>query len=186
MSRFSEPAPAQWTDAQRRVAEAITAGPRGSLRGPFLPLLHSPGLAEHVQKVGEYLRYQSALPAALKEFAILICARFWTAQYEWYAHHKLALEAGLDPAIGAQLAEGVRPDAMSPEQTVVYDFCTELHRGHAVSDPTFQAAVAKLGEPAVVDIIGICGYYTLISMVLNVAQVGLPAGAPLGLAPLPG
>jgi 4-carboxymuconolactone decarboxylase len=185
MSRFPELKPEQWNDEQKHVAQAIVAGPRGSVRGPFVPLLYSPGLAGPAQQAGAYLRYNSSLPTALNEFAILIAARFWTAQYEWFAHRKIALEAGLDPKIADQLARAERPSGLSPEQTAVYDFCTELHHDHAVSDKSFDAVVAKFGHRGAVDLIGVCGYYTMIAMVLNVAQIPLPAGAPPGLEPLP-
>jgi 4-carboxymuconolactone decarboxylase len=185
MSRFPELKPEQYDAEQKRVAQAIAAGPRGSVRGPFVPLLHSPGLADPIQQAGAHLRYHSSLPAALNEFAILIAARFWTAQYEWFAHRKIALEAGLDPKIADQLAHGERPAGMSAEQTAVYDFCTELHHDHAVSDKSFAAVQGKFGHRGAADLIGVCGYYTLIAMVLNVAQIPLPAGAPPGLEPLP-
>jgi 4-carboxymuconolactone decarboxylase len=185
MSRFPELKPEQYDADQKRVAQAIASGPRGSVRGPFLPLLHSPGLADPAQQAGAYLRYKSSLAAALNEFAILITARFWTAQYEWYAHKKLALEAGLDPKIADQIARGERPSGMSAEQTAIYDFCTELHHGHAVSDKNFDEVVAKFGHRGAMDLIGLCGYYTLISMVLNVSRAPLPAGVSSELQPLP-
>jgi 4-carboxymuconolactone decarboxylase len=183
-SRFPELKPEQWDGEQKKVAAAIAAGPRGSVRGPFLPLLYSPGLADPVQQAGAHLRYKSSLPAALNEFAILITARFWTAQYEWNAHRKLALEAGLDVKIADQIARGERPAGMSAEQTVVYDYCSELHTNHGVSDKSFNAVVEKFGRRGAMDLIGICGYYTLISMVLNVSQIPLPAGVEPGLPPL--
>jgi 4-carboxymuconolactone decarboxylase len=184
MARFPELKPEQWNADQKRVANAIAAGPRGSVRGPFLPLLYSPGLADPIQQAGAHLRYHSSLPTMLNEFAIIMVARVWTAQYEWFAHKKLALEAGLDPKIADAIAKGERPAGMTPELEVVYEFVTELNRDHGVSDKTFKAVVEKFGERGAVDLIGVCGYYTLISMVLNVAQVPLPAGAPPGLEPL--
>ena len=184
MARFPELKPEQWDAEQKKVAANISAGPRGSVRGPFLPLLYSPGLADPIQQAGAHLRYKSSLSAMLNEFAILITARFWTAQYEWYAHRKLALEAGLKTEIADQLAKGERPTGMSAEQTAVYDFCAELHRDHGVSDKNFNAVVEKFGHKGAMDLIGICGYYTLISMVLNVSQIPLPAGVEPGLSPL--
>ncbi len=183
-SRFPELKPDQWDAEQKQVAANISAGPRGSVRGPFLPLLYAPGLAEPAQQAGAYLRYKSSLPAALNEFAILITARVWTAQYEWHAHRKLALEAGLKPEIADQIARGERPTGLSPEQSAVYEFCTELHSNHGVGDKNFNAVVEKFGRRGAMDLIGICGYYTLISMVLNVSQVPLPAGVEPGLPPL--
>jgi len=169
------------TPAQRAAAEAIMAGPRKGLRGPFNAWLRSPELAARLQKVGEYIRFETSLPRRLNEFAILITARVWTAQFEWYAHHPLAIEAGLNPAVAADLAAGNRPAAMADDEAAVYDFVTELNRDRAVSDATFAAARDALGEQGVVDLIGVCGYYTAVSMTLNVARAPLPEGveAPL-------
>src|SRR3954471_9776971 len=111
------------TDAQARAYEAIVSGPRGGARGPFNALLRSPDLADRIQRVGEYVRFKSSLPARLNELAILIVARYWTAQYEWYAHRKLAMEAGLDPRIADAIAQGRRPSAMKEDETAVYEFC---------------------------------------------------------------
>lgn len=165
------------TEAQRRVYQRIAGGPRGGVRGPFNALLRSPELADRVQKVGEYLRFDSSLPPRLNELAILVNARFWGSKYEWYAHRPLAEKAGLAPAIADDLARNARPSQMQHDETVVYDFCTALHTTHAVDDVLFARAVAALGERGVMDLIGVSGYYTLVSMVLNVADIPLPAGA---------
>jgi 4-carboxymuconolactone decarboxylase len=165
------------TEAQKRVYQSIAAGPRGGVRGPFNALLRSPELADRVQRVGEYLRFGTSLPARLNELAILINARFWGSKYEWYAHRPLAEKGGLAPAIADALARNRRPEGMQPDETLVYEFCTALHTTHAVDDALFDRAVAALGERGVMDLIGVSGYYTLVSMVLNVAEVPLPAGA---------
>jgi len=165
------------TDAQKRVYDAIAGGPRGSVRGPFAVLLRSPELADRVQKLGEHLRFNSTLPPRLNEFAILINARFWGSKYEWYAHRPLALKGGLAEAIADDVANGRRPAGMKDDEAVVFDFCSVLHRQHVVDDALFKRAVSGLGEQGVVDLIGVSGYYTLVSMVLNVAEVPLPAGA---------
>ena len=162
---------------QQRVYQAIAGGPRGGVRGPFNALLRSPELADRIQKVGEYLRFDSSLPARLNELAILINARLWDSKYEWYAHRPLAEKGGLAPAIADDLARNVRPSTMQPDETVVYEFCTALHTTHAVDDALFARAVATVGERGVIDLIGVSGYYTLVSMVLNVAEIPLPAGA---------
>jgi 4-carboxymuconolactone decarboxylase len=175
--RFPALSPDAMTPAQRAAAEAITAGPRKGLQGPFNAWLRSPELAGRLQKVGEYIRFETSLPRRLNEFAILITARAWTAQFEWCAHHPLALEAGLSPAVAADLAQGLRPAAMQADEAAVYDFCTELHYDRLVSQEAFDAAIAALGEQGVVDLIGACGYYALVSMTLNVAEVALPEGA---------
>jgi 4-carboxymuconolactone decarboxylase len=164
------------TPQQKQVAESIMSGPRKSLGGPFNAWLRSPELGDRLQKVGEYIRFKTSLPPRLNEFAILISARYWTAQYEWYAHYPLAMKAGLDPKVAAALAAGKKPSGMQDDERTVYDFCTELRNTRKVSDATFDAAVAKMGEQGVVDLIGLSGYYDTVSMTLNVAQVGLPAG----------
>lgn len=176
--RYPELRPEQMTEAQKRVYQSIAAGPRGGVRGPFNALLRSPDLADRVQKVGEYLRFSTALPARLNELAILVNARFWGSKYEWYAHRPLAEKGGLAPAIADDLALNKRPENMQADEAIVYEFCTALHTTHAVDDALFDRAVAALGERGVMDLIGVSGYYTLVSMVLNVAEVPLPAGAP--------
>jgi len=164
------------TDAQKQVYDTIAGGPRGGVRGPFRIMLRSPELADRVQKLGEYLRYRTSLPARLNEFAILINARFWDSKYEWFAHKPLAIKGGLDEAIANDLARYKRPANMKPDEELVYDFCTNLHRDHFVGDALFKRAVATLGEQGVIDLIGVSGYYTLVAMVLSVAEVPLPPG----------
>ena len=178
MPRFPDLSPDRMTEAQKRVAEAIASGPRGGVRGPFAVLLRSPELADRVQKLGEHLRFHSSLPARLNEFAIIINARFWESKYEWFAHRPLAVKAGLAEAIADAVAKGQRPDGMKEDEALVYDFCTTLHRRHFVDDALFERARTLLGEQGVVDLIGVSGYYTLVSMVLNVAEIPLPAGTP--------
>ena len=167
---------------QLKVYRELMAGPRGGVRGPFNALLRSPVLADRVQKLGEFLRFESSIPARLNEFAILITARHWNAQYEWFAHYPHALKGGLKPEIPADLAQGKRPANMQDDEAIVYDFCTELQKNKVVSDKTLQAALAKFGERGVVDLIGVSGYYTLVSMILNVDKQPLPVGTP---PPLP-
>jgi 4-carboxymuconolactone decarboxylase len=174
----------EMTPAQREVAEAIASGPRGGLRGPFQAWLRSPEVAQRLQKVGEYLRFSSSVPRRLNELAILITARAWDAQFEWYAHHRLALEAGLNPAVATDIAEGHRPASMATDEAVVYDFCTELRATRRVSDATLARAQALLGEGGVIDLIAVCGYYDIVSMTLNVAEVALPEGMEDPLKPL--
>ncbi len=178
MPRFPDLPPDRMTEAQKRVATAITSGPRGGIRGPFAVLLRSPELADRVQKLGEHLRFNSSLPPRLNEFAIIINARFWESKYEWFAHRPLAAKAGLSDAIADAVAKGRRPEGMKEDEALVYDFCTALHQRHFVEDALFERAKALLGEQGVVDLIGVSGYYTLVSMVLNVAEVPLPAGTP--------
>ena len=183
--RFPELMPETMTPEQKQVAEAIQAGPRGGgLRGPFNALLRSPELCDLVQRVGAYARFKSSIPAPLNELAICMTGRKWTAQYEFYAHRKLGIEAGLNPAILDAVANGRRPDGMSPDEALVYNFVTELLSTGAVSDANYQPVLARFGERGVMDLVGAVGYYSLVSMVLNVAQVQLPPGETPPLKPL--
>src|SRR5262245_31360517 len=194
--RFPIPKAEQLTPEQKKYVETLIAGPRGGgeatpdaiermlRRGPFNAWLRSPALGERLQNVGEYIRFNTSLPLRLNEFAILITARHWTSQYEWAAHYPLAMKAGLDPKIAAELAENRRPSGMKDDEAAVYDFCTQLHRTKNVSDETFGRAVKLLGEKGVVDLIGVSGYYTAVSMTINVANVPVPGGGPPPLKPV--
>ena len=179
--RFKELQQSEMSEAQRKAYDGIVSGPRGGARGPFNALLRSPDLADRVQRVGEYVRFNSSLPARLNELAILVVARYWSAQFEWYAHRELALAAGLDAKITDEISLGRRPAGMKEDEAVIYDFCTELHQKKSVSDANYAAALEKFGERGVIDLVGVSGYYTLVSMVLNVDRHPLPEGA----APLP-
>ncbi len=183
--RFPQLEPANFTPRQKEVADAIQSGPRGGgLRGPFNALLRSPELCDLVQRVGAYVRYGSSIPAALNELAICMAGRKWTAQYEFYAHRKLAIDAGLNPAILDAVAEGKTPANMSADEAIVYNFVTALLANGSVPDAQYQPALDRFGENGVMDIVGAVGYYSLVSMVLNVADVQLPAGEPKPLKPL--
>jgi len=162
--------------AQRRVRAGIASGPRGGVRGPFDALLRSPEFADRLQKVGAYVRFESSLPPRLSELAILVTARYWGAQYEWHAHRRLAEQAGLAPAIADAIAEKRRPAALQADEAAVYDFCCELHETKHVSDAAWDAALERFGERGVIDLIGTCGYYGAVSMVLNAARVPMPEG----------
>jgi 4-carboxymuconolactone decarboxylase len=177
-------APEHYTPDQKRVADGITGGPRGGLRGPFPAMLRSPVVAERFQLLGEYLRFNSTIPTALNELAILVTAREWSAQYEWYAHHLLAMKAGLPPAIAQAVAEGRKPAGMDEDQRIVWQFCTEMHQTKQVSDATYAATKARFGEHGIIDLIAVSGYYVAVAMTLNVAQVPLPPGVPVPLKPL--
>jgi 4-carboxymuconolactone decarboxylase len=168
---------------QRRIADAILAGPRGTLQGPFNALLRSPGLAEPAQELGAHVRFRSSIPPALNELAILVTARKWTAQFEWHAHRRLALAAGLDPAIVDEIAAGRRPASLDREQAIVFEFMTELLETGGVSDGAYAAVVGAFGEQGVVDLIGAAGYYSLVAFLLNVERYPVPDG-PDPLQPL--
>ena len=185
----------EMTPAQRELAESIRSGPRANVAGsaatagstpgsPFSVFLRSPEVGEHLQRVGSYIRFKSSLGFKLNELAILITARHWNAQYEWFAHHRLALQAGLDPQIAQSIAQGQRPTSMPRDEAIIYDFCTELHQQKVVSDSTYQAALERFGEQGLMDLIAVNGYYTLVAMVLNVDRTPIPNGGPLPLAPL--
>jgi 4-carboxymuconolactone decarboxylase len=175
----------QLTPEQKKVLDAIQSGPRGSgLRGPFHALLRSPELCDLVQRVGAYVRFGSSLPAKLNELAICMAGRKWTAQYEFYAHRRLAIQAGLNPAIADAVANGTRPHHMDADEAAVYDFATELLGSGQVSDAKYDAIKSRFGERGVMDLVGAVGYYSLVSMVLNVAQVPLPEGETPPLKPL--
>jgi len=182
--RFPPLAPDQMTPDQKDTADQIIAS-RGNLNGPFQAWLRDPALSDRLQKLGQQIRWHSTLPVVVNEFAILITARHWTAQFEWYAHYPLAMKAGLAPAIADDLAAGQRPRNMPGDLAVAYDFSTQLHASGHVDDATYDAAVKQFGEKGVVDLIAVNGYYDLVSMTLNVAQVGIPGGAAPPLKPLP-
>jgi 4-carboxymuconolactone decarboxylase len=183
--RFPELTPETMTDEQRKVADAIQSGPRGAgLRGPFNALMRSPDLCDLVQRVGAYVRFGSSIPAPLNELAICMAGRKWSAQYEFYAHRKLGIDAGLAPAILDAVAAGRRPDSMSADETIVYDFATALLGTGSVPDAQYQPALDRFGERGIMDLVGAIGYYSLVSMVLNVAQVQLPEGVAPLLKPL--
>jgi len=164
----------QLSSEQRAVAQAVIDGPRGALVGPFVPLLRSPELMECAQRMGEYLRYRSAIGTRLSELAILVTAREWNQQVEWAIHAPIAQTVGIAPAVIDAIAHRRRPAAMAQDEAAVYDFCIELHRQKRVSDVTYARALALFGEQGVVDLTGINGYYTLLAMVMNVAQTAVP------------
>jgi 4-carboxymuconolactone decarboxylase len=187
----------EMTPAQRELVKNIQSGPRaavagsaansrnGTLGSPFNVFLRSPELGDHLQRVGSHIRFQSSLGNKLNEMAILITARHWNAQYEWYAHHRLALQAGLDPSVADAIARGQRPSQMKDDEAIVYDFCHELHTTTRVSDGTYEAVRHKFGELGVMDLIAVNGYYVLVAMTLNVDRTPIPNGGALPLPPLP-
>jgi 4-carboxymuconolactone decarboxylase len=165
------------TPAQRSIAEAIMKGPRGRMSGPFNAWLRNPVLADRLQKVGEYVRFNTSLDKRINEMAILMTAQAWGAQYEWYAHAPLALKAGLDPSVLAAIGAGRKPENMKDDEAIVWEFTTQLRRDHSVDDPTYTRALEKFGERGIVDLIAVNGYYDVVSMTLNVARVKPPAEA---------
>jgi 4-carboxymuconolactone decarboxylase len=174
--RFKALSLEEMTPAQRQMAENLLSGPRKGMKGPFSALLYSPETGDAAQELGAQVRFKNSLPAKLKELAILTVARFWTAQYEWYAHQRLALEAGLNPTIAVDIAAGKRPAGMQVDELAIYDFASELLETREVSDATFAAVKERFGEKGVIDLICTMGYYTLVSMTLNVNRYPLPEG----------
>ena len=156
-----------------------------AVSGPFHPLLRSPELMTRTRAMGDYLRYKSALPPRLSEFVILLTAREWMQQYEWNAHYPIAVKAGVKREVLDAIAEGRRPEGMSEQETILYDFCRELHHDRAVSDATYARALKEFGEHALVDTIGITGYYTMLAMTLNIARTPPGASASPVLRPIP-
>jgi 4-carboxymuconolactone decarboxylase len=167
------------TAAQRGVADAIMSGPRKRLSGPFNAWLRSPELADRLQKVGEYVRFNTSLDKRVNEMAILMTAQFWGSTYEWYAHEPLALKAGLDPATVAAIGAGRKPDTMKDDEAIVWEFATQLRRDHGVDDAIYARALEKFGERGIIDLVGVNGYYDAVSMTLNVARVAPPPDAQL-------
>lgn len=166
----------QMTAEQRAAAAEISSGPRGAVIGPFAPLLRSPELMTRLQKVGEYLRFESRLDRRLFEMTILYVARWWDQQFQWTFHHPLALEAGLDPAVADAIAEDRRPEGMDAAAEAVWDLLDELHRTRRVSDDTYARALAELGEVGVVEVVATAGYYTTLATVMNTARTPAPGG----------
>jgi len=192
MSRLPNILPEDLTESQQKVFDCITGGKRGTesdigtfvneaggLRGPFNALLYSPVLGEASQRLGEAIRFEGNLPPQLRELAILTMATHWQAQYEWWAHERVALEVGLGSDIIAGIKAGALPDSADSTQHLIYGFAQELLTHHHVSDERYQKAVDKLGESGVVELVILLGYYTLISMTLNVFKVPLPTGEAL-------
>jgi 4-carboxymuconolactone decarboxylase len=161
------------TDAQRLCAREIAEGPRGGVYGPFIPLLRSPELAAHAQRMGEYLRYRSAI-GTLSELAILVVARAWSQPVEWAIHAPIALRVGIAAETIAAIAANATPRELPDDQQIVYDFCSELCTEKAVSDATYARTVARFGEKGVIDLAGINGYYILLAMVMNIARTPAP------------
>lgn len=178
MARFPKLDISEMNDAQRRVSEAIAGGPRGSVRGPFHALLYAPAVADLVQALGAHVRYAISIPWHLREIAILITAKHWRAQYEWYAHEKEAQKAGTDQAIVDAIREG-RVPVFSPDQDAeaeVYAFATELYQNRAISDATFEKIVARFGREGAMELVALMGHYNVIAMTLNAAEVEVPDG----------
>ncbi|MBC7155404.1 MAG: carboxymuconolactone decarboxylase family protein [Rhodobacteraceae bacterium] len=159
---------------QKMIHDAIVNGPRGVVQGPLRVWLQSAGLADKAQALGAFCRFDTSLPPRLSELAILITGAFWKAGFEWAGHAPIAEKAGVDPRVIEAIRTGAAPSFDHEDEAVLYDFATSLHRDHAVSDAVYARAVAQFGTRTVVELVGILGYYTLISMTINAFRVPLP------------
>ncbi|MGH6725688.1 MAG: carboxymuconolactone decarboxylase family protein [Pseudolabrys sp.] len=176
---------AHMNDTQRALLEAIRSGPRGQSitpRGPFAVWLHAPEFGHLAQALGGHCRYKTALPARLSEFAILCTARLWRAQYEWFAHAPMAEKAGVKPKTIADLRSGREPTSAPADERAIYAFVRELYKTNRVSDRTYKRLHGFLGDAATVELVGILGYYVMISMTLNVFRMMPPTDAELAFA----
>jgi 4-carboxymuconolactone decarboxylase len=173
------------TTTQRALLDSIRSGPRGSsttIRGPFAVFLHAPAFGELAQQLGGYCRFKTGVPPRLSEFAILTTARLWRAQHEWFAHVPQAERAGVKAETIRDLHKGRAPKAAPKDERAIYDFIQELYKTRRVSDKTFERVRSLLGDAATVELVGILGYYALISMILNVFRMSPPGGEPLPFA----
>lgn len=177
MARYREITATEMTSEQRRVHDLIVAGRRGRFGGPFQLLIRAPGICEHAAKLGEHLRWGTSLAPRLSELAIIATARFWRAQYEWFAHAPLAEKAGIPAYAVEAIRRGEQPSFQHTDEALVLRVCSELFDSRRLSEETFAEAVTALGETGLVEIIAIIGYYTLIGNTLNAFQVTVPEGA---------
>jgi len=172
------------TPEQQKASEAFRANRKQDVFGPFVPLHRSPEVMLRAMAMGDFLRYRTVFPTRLNELIILITSRHFTQQYEWYVHQPIALKEGLDRGVVDAIADGRRPSGMVPDEELIYEFCTELLRNNSVSDATYARAVQRFGEQGLIEMVGVVGYYTFQSMVLNTARTPVPGGV-LGLKPFP-
>jgi 4-carboxymuconolactone decarboxylase len=181
--RFSEYSYEQLDDKQKAVADVMKQKTLSGIGGPNNVLLRSPSFADNIMRMSDYLRYNSSVPRRLNELAILLVARHWNSQFEWALHVPAALKAGLAEALVNDLAEGRRPAVMQPDESIVYDFVTDLLTNQAVRDVVFAKAKTSLGEQRVVDLIGVTGFYVMLAMVLNTAEIPVPPAAAAKVKP---
>ncbi len=183
MARLPPLDPAALAGTQKALHDKIVRGPRGRVAGPLEAMVLCPAVGGPLQELGGRLRFAGVLPGKLRELAILVAARFWTAQFEWHAHARIAREEGLDDAVILAIAEGAAPALATTEENAVYAFCRELHETHGVGAASYAKAVETLGQEAVIELTVLSGYYTTISMILNVFEVPLPEGVTPPLEP---
>lgn len=175
MARIALPAYDQLTPEQRRVYDEVVRT-RGKLQGPLRAAIINPELADKWQQLGELLRYRTSLPPRLSELAILVTARHFDCQFEWYAHQGPALAGGLEPAIIEAIRLGRRPQFGSRDEELIYEYSESLQRSHFVDEARYQAALAALGPLAIVELTALLGYYAMVALTLNAHEIPLPAG----------
>jgi 4-carboxymuconolactone decarboxylase len=179
MPRYQQVDESRLDEAQRRVWNECKSGPRGSVPPPVHVWLKSPGLADHAHKLGAHVRFGTGFSSKQTEIAILMTARYWTAQFEWTAHVRLALQAGLSQDIIDAIGERRTPSFSDPDDQLVYDFCRDYYDDHRVEDATLERVEKRLGEKGAVDLAGLIGYYSFVSVTLNGFEVPTPPGAKL-------
>lgn len=177
-ARLPEIPISEYSDAQKQAAAGFEAQRGRPPYGPFLPLLHSPEVMTLARSMGDYLRYKPSIGTTLSELAILVTAREWSQDYEWFMHAAIAEAAGIGADVIAAIRDGRRPTGMTADEEMVYDFSIELHRNKRVSDATFARVDTRFGKQGIVDLTGINGYYTLLAMQLNVARFEPDGGMP--------
>jgi 4-carboxymuconolactone decarboxylase len=168
--------PGEMNEDQKQTYDESIAGKRGAPPAPMMAWLNSPEMARHATRLGGMLRFDTTFPAKLSEIAILVTARHWTSHYEWFAHKRLALKGGMDPKIIEAIRDRRTPEFDDPKGKIIYEVAKSLHEGHGVSKPLYDEAIKMLGERGLVEVIGLCGYYTLVSMTLNTFEYDLPDG----------
>ncbi|ARP92538.1 4-carboxymuconolactone decarboxylase [Bordetella genomosp. 9] len=168
--------PAQMSPEQKRIHDVIASGPRGQVRGPLAVWLHRPAMAEHAQALGQYCRYETSLPTRLSEWAILILARHWRSEYEWWAHKPLAIKAGVAPAMIEALRDGKPVPYSHDDEALIHEFLDVLHETRRIPQDLYDRIVHRLGEAGVIDLVSIAGYYTLIAMTLGAFDIQPPDG----------
>ena len=174
--------PGEMSAEQKETYDESIASKRGAPPPPMMAWLNSPEMARHATRLGAVLRFDTIFPARLSEIAILVTARHWTSHYEWYAHKRLALKGGVDPKIIDDIRDSRTPTFDDPRAKMIYDFAKSLHEGHGVSKGLYDETVKILTERGVVEVIGLCGYYTMVAMTLNTSEFGLPEGEVSDLA----
>jgi 4-carboxymuconolactone decarboxylase len=170
--RFPALSPEQLTPEQKAYADSISKPPRNAnyKNPPYAVFIRNPELARKVEAISDYVRWNTGQPARLTELAIMITARHWSSHWIWRSHYRAAVRGGLDPSVGADIAAGKRPSAMKEDETILYDYATEMYRTKAVSDATYAIAVKAFGERGLIDLVATMGYYDMVAMTLITAK----------------